>query len=57
MRDLRWEGHSNQELVRKEQQAWEMAGLARMDRDKADEKRWTDEARRLGALLREEESK
>lgn len=30
---------------RKADQAWEMAGLARQDGDRADEQRWTDEAR------------
>lgn len=32
-------------LRRKRDQAWEMAGLARQDGDKDDEKRRTDEAR------------
>lgn len=30
-----------------------MAGLARQDGDQKDEKRWTEEARRLDAQLRE----
>jgi hypothetical protein len=30
---------------RKENQSWELAGCARVDRDRADEKRYTDLAR------------
>ena len=40
-------------LRKKADRAWEMAGLARQDGDKVDEKRWTEEARRLDALIRE----
>lgn len=43
---------------RKRDQCWELAGCARQDGDRADEKRYTDEARlwsrRLGAILRGE---
>lgn len=39
-------------LRRKRDQAWEMAGCARQDRDKADEKRWTDEAIRLSKEIK-----
>ena len=35
------------ELSRKIDQAYEMAGLARQDGDKKDEKRWLDEVKRL----------
>ena len=38
----------------KADQAWEMAGLARQDGDLADEKRWTQEARKYAQLAREE---
>jgi len=38
-------------LKRKINQAWELAGCARQDGDKADEARWTKEARRLQAKL------
>ena len=34
-------------LRRKEDQAWELAGCARVDGDRVDEKKWTEEARRL----------
>lgn len=34
---------------RKIDQAYEMAGLARQDGDKKDEKRWLDEVKRLAA--------
>lgn len=44
---------SNEKLRRKADQHWEMVGLARQDRDATDEKRHTDEARRLEAVLRE----
>lgn len=36
-----------EQLQRKINQAWEMAGLARQDGDRQDEKRWTDKARQL----------
>lgn len=36
---------SHERCTRKARQAWEMAGLARMDGDSADEKRYTEEAR------------
>ena len=35
---------------RKENQAWEMAGCARQDGDKADEERYTKEAREFHEL-------
>jgi hypothetical protein len=35
---------------RKEDQAWEMAGLARQDGDKKDEERYTNEAREFHKL-------
>lgn len=38
---------------RKADQAWELAGLARQDGDRADEERWTKEARRLERMLKE----
>ncbi len=41
------------EYARKADQAWEMAGLARQDGDKADEKRWTEEAQRLERLAKD----
>jgi hypothetical protein len=40
-------------LKRKEDQAWEMAGLARQDGDTKDEQRWTAEAQALAARRRE----
>jgi hypothetical protein len=42
---------SIEKLQRKEDQAWEMAGLARQDGDKVDEKRHTDEARQFAAEI------
>jgi hypothetical protein len=42
-----------QRLRRKADQAWDMAGLARQDGDKEDEKRRTDEARDWERQLRE----
>lgn len=44
---------SSEKLRRKADQAWDMAGLARQDRDTVDEKRRTDEARLYEAELRE----
>lgn len=44
---------SNEKLRRKADQHWEMVGLARQDRDATDEKRHTDEARQLEAVLME----
>lgn len=45
-----------QRLRRKADQEWDMAGLARQDRDPTDEKRHTDKAReyerQLGELVR-----
>ena len=43
-------GASEERLRRKEDQAWEMAGLARQDRDMADAARRTQEARDWRAL-------
>lgn len=40
-------------MVRKRDQAWDMAGLARQDRDKADEKKHTAEAREWGRKISE----
>lgn len=40
-------------LKRKENRAWEMAGLARQDGDTKDEARWTAEARMLAAKRKE----
>lgn len=40
-------------LRRKRDQAWELAGCARVDGDKEDEKRLTNEARRLAQLVSE----
>lgn len=40
-------------LRRKCNQAWDMAGLARQDGDKKDEARWTAEAQRLQELMME----
>jgi hypothetical protein len=40
-------------LRRKADQAWNLAGMARQDGDHKDEKKWTDEARRLEEELRE----
>jgi hypothetical protein len=42
-----------EKLRRRADQHWEMAGLARVDRDVEDEVRHTNEARRLEALIRE----
>lgn len=39
--------HPMTEKSRKIDQAYEMAGLARMDGDKVDEKRWLDEVKRI----------
>lgn len=39
--------HPMTDKSRKIDQAYEMAGLARLDGDKADEKRWLDEVERL----------
>lgn len=46
-------------LRRKRDQAWELAGCARQDRDTADEVRWTKKAREYNAeiLKRVRESK
>jgi hypothetical protein len=44
---------SVEKLRRKADQAWDMAGLARQDRDKADEQRRTAEARDLERRIRE----
>ena len=38
---------------RKANQAWECAGCARQDRDKADEQRWTEEAHKHERLAAE----
>jgi len=40
-------------LRRKANQAWEMAGSARADGDHKDAARWTEEARRLDQLTNE----
>lgn len=40
-------------LRRKRDQAWELAGCARVDGDKINEKHWTDEVRRLAQLISE----
>jgi hypothetical protein len=40
-------------LRRKQNQAWEMSGLARVDRDTKDEKRWRDEALAFADLIKE----
>lgn len=40
-------------LSRKRDQAWEMAGCARQDNDTADEKRWTDAARRISHRIKQ----
>lgn len=42
-----------QRLRRQADRAWEMAGLARKDRDRADEVRWTKEARELDRQIKE----
>ena len=44
---------SQEKLRRKINQAWELAGCARQDGDKSEEKRRTDEARRLTEILKE----
>jgi hypothetical protein len=45
-------------LRRKRDQAWEMAGFARKDEDRADELRWINKAQRyaaeIGRRIREE---
>lgn len=38
-------------LERRADQAWEMAGLARQDRDTADEQRWTAKAQLYDAEI------
>lgn len=38
-------------LRREHDQAWELAGCARRDRDKADEDRWTSKARMYAAEI------
>lgn len=47
-----WENSSLERLIRKQDQAWEMAGLARMDGDKVDEQRHLKEAERLKQHIR-----
>ena len=42
-----------EKLRRKCNQAWDLAGCARRDGDTADERRWTDLARRYAAILTE----
>jgi len=42
-------------LYRKANQAWELAGCARQDGDRADELRYTGEAREFERLAREAE--
>lgn len=42
------------DLRRKADQAWEMAGLARQDGDKADEERWTRTAQDYEQQIKEE---
>jgi len=49
--DADLEAMDDDKLLRKANQSWEMAGLARQDRDTADEKRHTDFARRCDAEL------
>lgn len=44
---------SDEKLLRKADQAYEMAGLAAADGDSADCTRWTLEAKRLDAIIRE----
>lgn len=44
---------SLEQLRRKRDQAWELAGLARQDGDTADERRWTNRARELQRKIRE----
>jgi hypothetical protein len=48
--------HDNRELNRlrrKENQAWECAGLARRDGDLKDAERWTNEAREWARKIKE----
>ena len=40
-------------LMRKQDQAWEMSGLARVDRNIKDEKRWREEALAFADLIKE----
>lgn len=40
------------QLRRKADQAWELAGLARQDRDTFDEQRWTRKAREYETMAR-----
>lgn len=47
----KYEEWSDEKLRRKADQAWDMAGLARQDRDTEDEKRRTAEARKYDAEL------
>jgi hypothetical protein len=42
------------DIQRKIDQAYEMAGLARQDRDGPDERRWLAEVERLKAIARQE---
>jgi hypothetical protein len=44
---------TDEKILRKINQAYELAGCARQDQDHADEKRWLDEVERLKKLLRE----
>jgi hypothetical protein len=44
MTEKGYENWTNEKLRRKENQAWDMAGLARQDRDMKDADRWTKEA-------------
>jgi hypothetical protein len=40
-------------LMRKQDQAWEMSGLARVDSDTKDEKLWLEEALAFADLIKE----
>jgi hypothetical protein len=44
---------SREQILRKIDQAYDLAGCARQDGDKADEQRWFAEVERLRQLLRE----
>lgn len=47
-----YQNWSNKKLHRKLNQAWELAGCARMDHDKTDELRWLNEAEKYQTELR-----
>ena len=49
---MKLENMTDEQLRRKADQAWEMAGLARMDNDKRDADRRTEEAQRYEQELR-----